>query len=49
MVLGVATSSLVVQNALRIYLERNVQGPDKEDVSSRSLPSPVYRKLGTKN
>jgi hypothetical protein len=33
MVLGVATSSLVVQNALRVYLEKNVVGPDKEDVS----------------
>jgi hypothetical protein len=33
MVLGVATSSLVVQNALYIYLEKNVIGPDKEDVS----------------
>jgi MFS family permease len=33
MVLGVALSSLVVQNALLVYLERNVVGPDKEDVS----------------
>jgi len=32
MVLGVATSSLVLQNALLVYLERNVVGPDKEDV-----------------
>ncbi len=31
-VLGVATSSLVVQNALLIYLEKNVVGPDKEKV-----------------
>jgi len=36
MVLGVATSSLVVQNALYIYLEKNVIGPDKEDVSPPS-------------
>jgi hypothetical protein len=35
-VLGVATSSLVVQNALLAYLEKNVQGPDKEDVRSPS-------------
>jgi predicted branched-subunit amino acid permease len=33
MVLGVATSSLVLQNALLVYLEKNVVGPDKEDVS----------------
>jgi len=37
MVLGVATSSLVMQNALRIYLERNVVGPDKAKVSSYSF------------
>ncbi|PMD36194.1 major facilitator superfamily transporter [Hyaloscypha variabilis F] len=51
MVLGVATSSLVVQNALYIYLEKNVIGPDKEDViqqvrkSVRAIAGlePVYR------
>lgn len=32
MVLGVASSSLVLQNALRIYLEKMVIGPEKEDV-----------------
>jgi hypothetical protein len=32
MVLGVASSSLVLQNALRYYLEAMVIGPDKEDV-----------------
>lgn len=31
-VLGVASSSLVVQNALRINLDRMVVGPDREDV-----------------
>jgi hypothetical protein len=33
MVLGVATSSLVLQNALLVYLEKMVIGPDKEHVS----------------
>lgn len=33
-VLGVASSSLVVQNALLLYLEDYVQGPEKESVSS---------------
>jgi hypothetical protein len=46
MVLGVATSSLVVQNALLVYLEKNVQGPDKEDVRS---PSPLFPLLERKN
>ena len=32
-VLGVASSSLVVQNALLFYLEEYVHGPDKEAVS----------------
>jgi hypothetical protein len=36
-VLGVAISSLVLQNALLIYLEQKVIGPDKEDV--RTLQS----------
>lgn len=31
-VLGVALSSLVVQNTLYIFLERNVSGPDKDKV-----------------
>ncbi|KAL2070775.1 hypothetical protein VTL71DRAFT_13801 [Oculimacula yallundae] len=31
-VLGVATSSLVLQNALLVYLEKFVVGPDKDDV-----------------
>ncbi|PMD62935.1 MFS general substrate transporter [Hyaloscypha bicolor E] len=51
MVLGVAASSLVVQNALLVYLEKNVVGPDKEDVieqvrkSVRAIADlePVYR------
>ena len=38
MVLGVATSSLVVQNALFVYLEKNVKGPDKDDVRSPLPP-----------
>ncbi len=33
MVLGVAISSLVLQNTLYIYLEENVSGPDKAKVS----------------
>ncbi|KAK6586801.1 hypothetical protein PZA11_000091 [Diplocarpon coronariae] len=39
MVLGVATSSLVLQNALLPNLGRLVSGPDREDVrfSTRSL------------
>jgi hypothetical protein len=37
-VLGVAMSSLVVQNALLVYLEKNVVGPDKEVVRYPSLP-----------
>jgi hypothetical protein len=40
MVLGVASSSLVLQNALRFYLEQKVIGPDKEDVSF-PYPSPI--------
>jgi len=40
MVLGVATSSLVLQNALRFYLEQKVIGLDKEDVSF-PYPSPT--------
>jgi hypothetical protein len=32
MVLGVASSSLVVQNALVVYLDRMVTGPEKERV-----------------
>lgn len=39
MVLGVATSSLVLQNALLINLEKLVTGPDKEDVSTLSTSS----------
>jgi hypothetical protein len=35
MVLGVAASSLVVQNALRRYLEVYVAGPEREDVIAR--------------
>jgi hypothetical protein len=31
-VLGVATSSLVLQNALLFFLEETVNGPEKEDV-----------------
>ncbi|PVH82120.1 MFS general substrate transporter [Cadophora sp. DSE1049] len=50
-VLGVATSSLVLQNALLIYLEKLVIGPDKEDViqqvrkSVRAITDlePMYR------
>ena len=36
MVLGVASSSLVVQNALVHYLDKFVVGPEKEEVSSTS-------------
>lgn len=32
MVLGVALSSLVVQNTLYIFLERNIEGPEKDKV-----------------
>jgi hypothetical protein len=39
MVLGVATSSLVVQNALFVYLEKNVKGPDKDNVRSPFPPN----------
>ncbi|KAG4440656.1 hypothetical protein IFR05_003854 [Cadophora sp. M221] len=50
-VLGVATSSLVLQNALLIYLEKLVIGPDKEEViqkvrkSVRAIANlePMYR------
>ncbi|KAH6723161.1 major facilitator superfamily transporter [Leptodontidium sp. MPI-SDFR-AT-0119] len=50
-VLGVATSSLVLQNALLIYLEKLVIGPDKEEViqkvrkSVRAIATlkPMYR------
>jgi len=35
MVLGVALSSLVLQNALFFYLEQNVIGPNKEKVSAQ--------------
>ncbi|KAH7411107.1 major facilitator superfamily transporter [Cadophora sp. MPI-SDFR-AT-0126] len=50
-VLGVATGSLVLQNALLIYLEKLVIGPDKEDViqqvrkSVRAIADlePMYR------
>ena len=50
-VLGVATSSLVLQNALYYYLEIFVTGPDKENViqevrkSVAAIPKldPVYR------
>lgn len=37
MVLGVASSSLVVQNALVHYLDKFVVGPEKDEVSSTSL------------
>ena len=51
MVLGVASSSLVLQNALLHYLNLYVVGPDKEDVIERVRTSvqaihhlePVYR------
>lgn len=36
-VLGVASSSLVLQNALKGYLEEMVVGPNKEDVSRHPL------------
>ena len=36
-VLGVATSSLVLQNALRYFLDETVVGPEKEDVRSPFL------------
>jgi len=37
MVLGVASSSLVMQNALLHFLNTKVSGPEKDDVSTRSL------------
>jgi hypothetical protein len=33
-VMGVAISSLIVQNALKVYLEEYITGPDKDSVSS---------------
>ena len=36
-VLGVATSSLVLQNALRYFLDETVVGPEKDDVRSPFL------------
>ena len=44
-VLGVATSSLVLQNALLIYLEKFVIGPDKEEVGQTLPSSPVVALL----
>ncbi|KAG7134073.1 putative transporter like protein [Verticillium longisporum] len=35
MVLGIATSSLVMQNALVVYLDRHVAGPAKADIIAR--------------
>ena len=32
-VMGVAISSLIVQNGLVVYLEKYISGPDKADVS----------------
>lgn len=37
MVLGVASSSLVMQNALLLYLEKFVTGPEKESVSGNTI------------
>lgn len=43
-VVGVASSSLVLQNALVKYLDAFVSGPDKEKVSAHSLPlAPIIR------
>lgn len=39
MVLGVAASSLVLQNALLHNLEKMVDGPEKDSVSHSPLPS----------
>lgn len=41
MVLGVALSSLVVQNTLYMFLERNVSGPEKDKVCSIAIFSHV--------
>ncbi|CRK39064.1 hypothetical protein BN1708_020617, partial [Verticillium longisporum] len=35
MVLGIAASSLVMQNALVVYLDRHVAGPAKADIIAR--------------
>jgi hypothetical protein len=45
-VLGVAISSLVLQNALLIFLEQKVIGPDKKDVSLHT-PYPALHNLVT--
>jgi MFS family permease len=44
-VMGVALSSLLVQNALPSYLEKYVQGEDREDVSSVRCSPPLPVKL----
>lgn len=41
MVLGVASSSLVMQNALLLYLNEKVIGPDKADVITPPTPPPI--------
>lgn len=41
-ILGVAMSSLVVQNMLIWNLERNVTGPDKEAVGCPVFTLPIY-------
>jgi hypothetical protein len=43
-VLGVAISSLVLQNALLIFLDQKVIGPDKEDVGLHT-PYPALHNL----
>jgi len=45
MVMGVASSSLVMQNALLIYLNEKVIGPDKESVCLSPLLSPKLVKM----
>jgi hypothetical protein len=43
-VMGVAVSSLIVQNALRLYLEDYVTGPNKYLVRSHLTSSPELTK-----
>jgi hypothetical protein len=49
MVLGVAASSLVLQNALLFFLEKNVTGPEKEDVRSSPPLSPLQANHETRS
>jgi hypothetical protein len=42
-VMGVAISSLIVQNALRVYLVQYITGPDKYTVLALSLSNASYQ------